>query len=169
MTHMNIIVTKHSQQRRPEYDIIPKRDIIDIMKYFVNFFNITTLTKNGSYKIHSKKFCLVFKKEKDDLTVITMRGIKHLNDINIDIKFKLTAQDNNPKFIYVQRINFKGLTKKCGRLIKWANCWELQIRKETLNKFILPDYTLKTDKPEDNILLHKDKFGRFFLKNFPRK
>ena len=166
---MNIIVTKHAQQRRPEYDIIPKQDIIDIMEYFVNFFNITLFTKNGSYKIHAKNICLVFNKEKDDLTVITMRGIKHLNDINTDIKFKLNAQDNNPKFIYVQRINFKGLTKKCGKLIKWANCWELQIKKKTLDKFILPRYNLKTDNPEDNVLLYKDKFGRFFLKDFPRK
>lgn len=165
---MNIIVTKHAQQRRAHHKITPKEHIISIMEYFIEYFNISALNKNSKYKVYNKHRCLIFNKDKDNITVITLRGFKDLENIK-NINFKIKLEESNPKFIKVNRINFNGEVKKCGQLIHYANDWEFQVKRTILDKFVLPEYKLRTKNPEDNILLYKDKFGRFFIKDFPRK
>lgn len=161
---MNIIITSHAKQRRPELEEKHDLEIKMWMEYFIKRFNIFFMTKDGTYRIKHEEKGLVFTKEKLDIKVITIYGFDDCWYSKDSINFKMKLQAN-PKFIRINRITSSGRVKKCGQIMFTKNGLDLQLSKSLKDKYTC-QVKLQYNKVEDIPILEKDKFGRLFLKPF---
>ncbi len=53
---MNIIITSHAKQRRPELEEKHELEIKMWMEYFIERFNIIFMTKDGTYRIKHSEY-----------------------------------------------------------------------------------------------------------------
>lgn len=161
---MNVIVTTHSKQRRPEFEEKHELEIKMWMEYFIKRFNIIFMTKDGTYRIKYKEKGLIFTKEKMDIKVITIYGFDDCWEIKEDINFKMKLQ-SNPRFIRINRITSTGRVKKCGQIMFTKNGLDLQLSKILKDKYKC-EVKLQYNKVEEIPIIEKDKFGRLCLKPF---
>ena len=161
---MNIIITNHAKQRRPDLEEKHELEIKMWMEYFIERFNIFFMTKDGTYRIKHLERSLVFTKKNNDIKVITIYGFDECWDSKEDLPFKMKLQAN-PKFIRINRITSSGRVKKCGQIMFTKNGLDLQLSKSIKDKYNT-QVKLQYNKVEDIPILEKDKFGRLFLKPF---
>lgn len=162
---MNIIVTKHAKQRRPE-SIVFKSEIIESwVKYFIEKFNLFWMSKNGKYVIESRDQLIVLNKDKENIIVVTFYGFENTEEIwkNKDnINFKIKHEICNDLHIYDKNKN----VRRCGKILKTLNGLELQL-KHKYYKIYNCNFHRKRFKDINEIIqmniIYKDKFNRLFL------
>ena len=72
---MNIVITKHSRQRRKHQKIIDKELLIAFIKQIDELFFISC-KENNLYKVGYRNKIAIIRKNNNDLILITVRGFE---------------------------------------------------------------------------------------------
>ncbi|MFZ2890441.1 type II toxin-antitoxin system HicB family antitoxin [Sulfuricurvum sp.] len=88
----NYVITNHAKQRRPHYPIRSDEELKEIMSRLDIFYNFSSL-EDGKYYFQKKGKAAVFKKDRNTVTLITIRGINLETEINDEIFPPLKIDD----------------------------------------------------------------------------